>query len=242
MSVVLSAAWSATDGFTKGEIINYYSQVAPVILPHLKDRPVTFIRYPNGVGQGQFFEKTTPNGAPSWLRTVVLDSSGSRGQGGSTEYALLDDLPALIWAANLAALELHVPQWTVGTGGSSGPIRRPPDRLVLDLDPGEVATIVDCCRVAERLHTLLTADGLTPYPKTSGSKGMQLMAAIRTDDPEHASAYAKALAQHLAQETPDLVVVKMTKAIRGGKVFIDWSLYRTRRRHAGVAVAMLVYG
>jgi bifunctional non-homologous end joining protein LigD len=114
-----------------------------------------------------------------------------------------------------------VPQWTVDTG--TGPVRRPPDRLVLDLDPGEGATIVDCCRVAERLQILLVADGLTPYPKTSGSKGMQLMAAIRTDDAGHPSAYAKALAQRLARETPDLVVAKMTKATLVGKVFIDWS-------------------
>ncbi|WP_372661712.1 DNA ligase D [Amycolatopsis kentuckyensis] len=207
------------DGFTKGEVINYYSRIAPVLLPHLAGRPVTFIRYPNGVGGEKWFEKNVPNGAPPWLRTVRLPSTGSRGSGDTIDYPLLDDLPALVWSANMAALELHVPQWTVTPDAS----RRPPDRLVFDLDPGPGTTVVDCARVAERLHDVLVADGLTPFAKTSGSKGMQLYCGIRTDDPAAPSVYAKRLAQQLARETPGAVTAVMAKAQRGGRVFIDWS-------------------
>ncbi|MFJ7219027.1 DNA ligase D [Amycolatopsis sp. NPDC098790] len=207
------------DGFTKGEVINYYSRIAPVLLPHLAGRPVTFIRYPNGVGGEKWFEKNVPNGAPPWLRTVRLPSTGSRGSGDTIDYPLLDDLPALVWSANMAALELHVPQWTVTVDAD----RQPPDRLVFDLDPGPGTTVVDCARVAERLHDLLVTDGLTPFAKTSGSKGMQLYCGIRTDDPAAPSAYAKRLAQQLARETPGTVTAVMAKAQRGGRVFIDWS-------------------
>ncbi|MEU0797972.1 DNA ligase D [Amycolatopsis sp. NPDC005961] len=207
------------DGFTKGEVINYYSRIAAVLLPHLAGRPVTFIRYPNGVDGEKWFEKNVPNGAPSWLRTVRLPSTGSRGSGDTIDYPLLDDLPALVWSANMAALELHVPQWTV----TSDATPQPPDRLVFDLDPGPGTSVVDCSRVAERLHDVLVADGLTPFAKTSGSKGMQLYCGIRTDDPGAPSAYAKRLAQRLARETPDSVTAVMAKAQRGGRVFIDWS-------------------
>jgi bifunctional non-homologous end joining protein LigD len=211
------------DGFTKAEVIDYYSRVAPVLLPHLAGRPVTFIRFPDGVGGQQFFEKNVPKGAPSWLKTVTLPSGGSRRGSpdgdGTIEYPLLDDLPSLVWAANMAALELHVPQWTVGRGG----VRRPPDLLVFDLDPGPGTTIVECCRVAERLYDALVADGLTPRAKTSGAKGMQLYCGIRTSAPSAPSAYAKLLAQRLTRETPDRVTATMAKAQRSGKVFVDWS-------------------
>ncbi|TVT08242.1 DNA ligase D [Amycolatopsis bartoniae] len=207
------------DGFTKGEVINYYSHIAPLLLPHLAGRPVTFIRYPDGVGGQQFFEKNAPQGKPDWLKTALLPSTGSRGSGEDIAYPLIDELPALVWAANIAALELHVPQWTV----APGPKRRPPDRLVFDLDPGEGTTIVECCRVAERLREVLAADGLTPFAKTSGSKGMQVYAGIRTRSADAPSKYAKALAERFAAETPDLVTAKMAKALRPGKVFIDWS-------------------
>jgi bifunctional non-homologous end joining protein LigD len=123
-----------------------------------------------------------------------------------------------VWAANLAALELHVPQWTFGPNG-----REAPDRLVFDLDPGPDTTIVECCRVAERLLDLLVADGLTPVAKTSGSKGLQLYVGIHTTDPKRLSVYAKTLAEQLAADTPDRVVAKMAKHLRRGKVFIDWS-------------------
>lgn len=206
------------DGFTKAAVINYYTRIAPVLLPHLAGRPVTFVRYPDGVGNGQFFEKDVSRHAPDWIRTVPLTGSGTRGRGGPIDYPLLDDLPALVWAANLAALELHVPQWVVDAGA-----RQPPDRLVFDLDPGEPATVVECCRAAERLHDILVADGLTPLPKTSGAKGLQVYCGVRTRRPGDTSAYAKALAERLASQTPDLVVSKMTKSLRHGKVLIDWS-------------------
>ncbi|HWO58547.1 MAG TPA: DNA ligase D, partial [Umezawaea sp.] len=204
------------DGFTKAQVIHYYSTIAPLLLPHLRDRPVTFIRYPNGVGGEHFYEKNVPASAPSWLRTARLPSGGSRD---TVEYVLLDELPALVWAANLAALELHVPQWTIGPDG----VGRVPDRLVLDLDPGPGTTVVECARVAERLHDVLVADGLTPVAKTSGSKGMQVCAGVRGGRPGDTSAYAKALAERFAAETPDLVTAKMAKVLRPGKVFIDWS-------------------
>lgn len=207
------------DGFTKAAVITYYTRIAPVLLPHLKNRPVTFVRYPDGVGSGQFFEKDVSRHAPGWVRTAHLESTGSRGRGEEIDYPLLDNLPALVWAANLAALELHVPQWTTGRDGH----RQPPDRLVFDLDPGAPATIVECCRVAERLHDILTEDGLTPFPKTSGSKGLQVYCGVRTRRPERTSEYARTLAERLARETPDLITARMTKSLRPGKVFVDWS-------------------
>ncbi|PRY38657.1 DNA ligase D [Umezawaea tangerina] len=207
------------DGFTKAEVIDYYSRIAPVLLPHLAGRPVTFIRFPNGVGGQRFFQKNVPAGAPAWLRSARLPSTGSRGRGESVDHPLIDDLPALVWAANLASLELHVPQWTIGPDGTRGL----PDRLVFDLDPGPGTTVVECARVAERLRDLLVADGLAPVAKTSGSKGMQLYAAVRVARAERTSAYAKALAERLARETPDLVTARMTKALRPGKVLVDWS-------------------
>jgi bifunctional non-homologous end joining protein LigD len=158
-------------------------------------------------------------GAPDWLPTAVLTSTGSRGRGEMIEYPLIVDLPALVWAANLAALELHVPQWTVGPGGT----RNLPDRLVFDLDPGPGTTVVECARVAERLREVLVADRLTPWAKTSGSKGMQVYCAIHTDTAEASSAYAKAVALRLARQTPDQVTATMAKAARSGRVFIDCS-------------------
>ncbi|MEV0074368.1 DNA ligase D [Amycolatopsis sp. NPDC050768] len=209
------------DGFTKGEVINYYARIAPLLLPQLAGRPVTFIRYPDGVEGESWFEKNLPRGAPSWLHTVQLPSTGSRsGRGpGTISYPLIDDLPGLVWAATMAALELHTPQWTVDADGQ----RQLPDRLVFDLDPGPGTTVVECCRVAERLRAILTADGLTPFAKTSGSKGMQLYCGIFTDHAVAPAAYAKELAQQLVEETPETVTAVMAKAQRNGKVFIDWS-------------------
>jgi len=212
-------------GFTKGEVIHYYSHIAPVLLPHLAGRPITVIRFPDGVGGEQFFEKNVPRGAPDWLPTVPLPSTSGRSRhsqpGVPMRYPLIDELAGLVWAANMAALEIHVPQYTVDPGPP--PARRAPDRLVFDLDPGPGTSIVDCCRVAERLQEALTADGLRPFAKTSGSKGMQMYCAIDTDDPAAPSAYAKRLAQRLAHETPDRVTAVMAKAQRTGRVFIDWS-------------------
>ncbi|MEV6904322.1 non-homologous end-joining DNA ligase [Amycolatopsis sp. NPDC051372] len=209
-------------GYTKGEVVHYYSRIAPVLLPHLRGRPVTFVRFPNGTAAGEaFFEKNLARGAPDWIHTAELPSTGSRsGRGpGTIVYPLIEDLPSLVWAANLAALELHVHQWIVGPG----PARRAPDRLVFDLDPGEGATIVECCRVAERLLEVLTADGLTPLPKTSGSKGLQIYCGVRTRRAERTSNYANAVAEQLAAEMPELVVAKMAKNLRTNRVLIDWS-------------------
>jgi bifunctional non-homologous end joining protein LigD len=206
-------------GFTKGEVLDYYTRIAPLLLPHVRDRAMTFVRFPDGVAGGSFFEKDVSRHAPDWVRTARLTVGGRGKEPEVIAYPLINDLPELVWAANLAALELHVHQWTVD--GSDE--RSTPDRLVFDLDPGPGATVVDCCRVAERLHDVLTADGLTPVAKTSGSKGMQLYAGVVTTDAAETSQYAKALAERLAAETPDLVVARMTKTLRPGKVFIDWS-------------------
>jgi bifunctional non-homologous end joining protein LigD len=207
------------DGYTKGEVINYYSRIAPVILPHLADRPATLRRYPNGVAAPSFYEKNTARHAPEWVRTVTVETPGSSTGAETLDFAIMSDLPTLVWSANLAALELHIPQWTVDSVGA----RRNPDRLVFDLDPGEPATIVECCRVAELLRAELVADGYEPVAKTSGSKGMQLYCTVRTSAPEQTSAYAKALAEKLAAAHPSLVVAKMAKELRPRKVFIDWS-------------------
>jgi bifunctional non-homologous end joining protein LigD len=204
-------------GFTKGEVIDYYTRVAPVLLPHLAGRPLTRIRYPNGVEGNGFFEKNAPAGVPDWVRVERLPAPGStRGRGVSLDYVVADDLPTLVWLANLAALELHVPQWTVGATG--------PDLLVVDLDPGPPAGLAECAEVALLLRDRLAADGLTGYPKTSGKKGMQLMCAIAGTQPaDDVSAYARRVAEELARAHPKLVTAKMAKNLRPRKVFIDWS-------------------
>lgn len=207
------------DGFTKGEVIDYYSRIAPVMLPHLAERPVTFRRFPDGVGKAGFFEKNASRHAPEWVRTVTIDTPGSSTGAESLDFAVLGDLASLVWAANLAGLELHVPQWTVGARGAA----RRPDRLVFDLDPGAPATILECAEVALRLRELLTEDGLEVVAKTSGSKGMQLYASVTTSSAERTSDYAKGLAERLEEELPKLVVSRMAKDLRRRKVFIDWS-------------------
>jgi bifunctional non-homologous end joining protein LigD len=206
-------------GFTKGEVIDYYAKIAPVLLPHIDNRPATFKRYPNGVEGKFFFEKNVPSHAPDWVRAVNLPSPGSTKSRETIDYTIIQDLPTLVWAANLAALELHVPMWTVGPRGGV----RDPDLLVFDLDPGPPATIVECCQVAQLVRERLAADGLTAYPKTSGSKGMQLYVPVSNSTWQHTHAYAKEVAQQLTKDAPDLVVWQMTKSIRDGKVLIDWS-------------------
>lgn len=206
-------------GFTKGEVIDYYARVAPVLLPHLADRPVSFKRYPDGVDGEGFFAKNAPRGTPDWVRTVRLPAPGSGMDRETLDYVVIQDLPTLVWAANLAALELHVPQWAVGPRGGV----RQPDLLVLDLDPGAPATVVECAQVACMLRDLLADDGLDAYPKTSGSKGMQVYASVAAASEEHTSAYARDLAQRLERQHPDLVVSRMAKNLRPGKVLVDWS-------------------
>jgi bifunctional non-homologous end joining protein LigD len=207
-------------GFTKGEVLDYYTRIAPVLLPHVASRPLTFKRYPDGVEGKFFFEKNAPSHAPDWVRTVTLPSPGSTKNRDTIRYAVMDDLPTLVWAANLAALEFHVPMWRVTRTGKP----KPPDLLVFDLDPGPPATVVQCCEVARHVRDVLAADGLDAVPKTSGSKGLQLYVPLDPKRPwEDVHGYARALAQRLEQEHPDLVVWNMKKELRTGKVLVDWS-------------------
>jgi bifunctional non-homologous end joining protein LigD len=206
-------------GFTKGEVIDYYSRVAEPLLAHVRNRPATRKRYPNGVDSGSFFEKNAPSHTPDWVRTVTLPSPGSSKDRDEVTYIVVDDLATLVWCANLAVLELHVPQWTVGPRGAV----HEPDLLVLDLDPGEGTDVVQCCEVALELRRILRDDGLDPVAKTSGSKGLQMYAPIRPGGRTTASAYAKFLAERLESERADLVVARMAKSERRGKVFVDWS-------------------
>ncbi len=210
-------------GFAKAQVVDYYTRIAPVLLPHLADRAMTRKRYPDGVEGQVFFEKNAPRGTPEWVRTERLPSPGSSKGRETIDYVVVDDLATLVWTANLASLELHTHMWRVDAGGEE-PAQAPPDMVVFDLDPGAPATIVECCAVAQLLRPLLEADGLAPLAKTSGSKGLQLYArADRFASSEETSAYAKGLAQRLEKEEPELVVHRMTKALRPGKVLVDWS-------------------
>jgi len=208
---------------TKGEVLHYYATVAPVLLPHLAGRPVTRIRWPHGTAGPSFFEKNLPSGAPSWLPSVTLPSTGSRAGDQSRDtisYPLVDDTAALTYLANLASLELHVPQWRVDEEGR--PL--PPDRLVIDLDPGSPAGLHECARLALAVRERLTGMGLASAPVTSGSKGMQLYAALPGDqDADEIRDVAREIAQDLTRAEPGLVVWKMTKSLRPGKVLLDWS-------------------
>ena len=209
-------------GTTKGEVLNYYAQVAPVLLPHLKDRCVTRIRWPHGVQDGSFFEKNAPAGTPSWVHTAKVPTTGSRAQSTSDTlvFPIVDDLATLTWLVNLAALELHVHQWTVGRNNQP----RNADRLVIDLDPGEPAGLHECCQVALLVRDKLAERGLDARPVTSGSKGLHLYASLPKRLPsEESTALAKEVAEELQGEQPALVTATMTKARRGGKVFLDWS-------------------
>ena len=221
-----------SDGFTKAEVLDYYQRISPVLLPHVAGRPMTLKRYPDGVNAESFFAKHAPAGLPDWVRTGEIETSSSRSKspGEPVEYVVIDDLPSLIWAANLAALELHVPMWRFPDHGEGSRSAAPehgwtPDLLVFDLDPGAPANITDCCRVAEALRPVLAEDGLDALPKTSGGKGLQLYARIadRGLTAEQASALAKSFAERLERELPRLVVSRMTKSLRTGKVLIDWS-------------------
>ena len=212
-------------GFTKAQVIDYYVRIAPVLLPHVAHRPVTFTRWPNGVDGQAFFEKNSARHAPDWVASVTVPTPGSSRGRETLDMVLLTAVPDLVWSANLAALEVHVPQWQVDDEG----VAQLPDLLVLDLDPGPGTDVVDCARVAHRLREQLVADGLDPVVKTSGSKGLQVYAPIRCADRDHPSRYAKQLAQQLSRETPDQVVWRMEKALRPGKVLVDWSQNNTAK-------------
>jgi bifunctional non-homologous end joining protein LigD len=201
-------------GFTKGQVIDYYVRIAPVLLPHLKDRPLTMKRYPNGVDQQFFYEKNCPAHRPSWVKTAKVWSHGNQRD---MHYCLVQDLPTLVWAANLADLELH-------TSLAKKKDVAKPTMMVFDLDPGPPATIVECCRVAIWLRELLGEMGLKSLPKTSGSKGLQIYVPLNTPATfDQTKALSRALAEHLEREHRELVVHRMLKSLRGGKVLVDWS-------------------
>ncbi|MBW5484052.1 non-homologous end-joining DNA ligase [Streptomyces bambusae] len=198
-------------GFTKGEVLHYYATVAPALLPHVADRPVSFLRYPDGPDGQLFFTKNPPPGTPDWVRTAAVPRSEDPG----ARQVVIADMPTLMWAANLV-VEFHTHQWTAGHPAVA-------NRLVLDLDPGPPATVVECCAAALWLRDRLAADGLTAYAKTSGSKGLHLAVPLEPTPSATASAYAKRLAQEAERDHPDLVVHRMAKALRPGKVFVDHS-------------------
>jgi bifunctional non-homologous end joining protein LigD len=201
-------------GFTKQQVIDYYVRIAPVMLPHLKDRPLTRKRYPNGVDQEFFYEKNAPQHRPDWVKTVPIWSEGNRRM---VHYILANDLPTLVWLANLAAIELH-PSLSLAKDINC------PTMMVFDLDPGPPANIVQCCQVAMWLRGIFENFSLQSFPKTSGSKGLQLYVPLNTPTSyEQTKPFAHALAQLLEHDHPDMVVSDMKKNIRTGKVFVDWS-------------------
>ncbi|MEU6121366.1 non-homologous end-joining DNA ligase [Streptomyces sp. NPDC047123] len=197
-------------GFTKGEVLHYYASTAEALLPHLAHRPVSFLRYPDGPDGQRFFTKNVPPGTPDWVHTADVPRSA-----GVSRQVVVQDLPSLMWAANLVT-EFHTPQWRDEAPGRA-------DRLVFDLDPGEPATVVECCRAATWLRERLAADGLTSYAKTSGSKGLHLLVPLEPTPSERVTSYAKDLAVEAERELPDLVVHRMTRSLRPGKVFVDFS-------------------
>jgi bifunctional non-homologous end joining protein LigD len=201
-------------GFTKGQVIDYYMRIAPVLLPHLKNRPITLKRYPDGVNGFFFYEKQCPSHRPRWINTAEVPS---RREAGKIDYCMMNDLRALVWAANLADLELH-------TFLHRAPAITRPTALAFDLDPGAPADIVCCCRVALWLRKIFEALGLQSFPKTSGSKGLQIFVPLNVAiSYEKTKAFAHTLAERLEKEHPNEVVSRMQKALRKGKVLIDWS-------------------
>ena len=201
-------------GFTKGEVIDYYIRVASVLLPHLKDRPLTMKRYPDGVEGEFFYEKNCPEHRPKWVQTAqVWSESNDR----IMNYCLVQDLPTLVWAANLADLELH-------TSLSRKDNIDRPTVMVFDLDPGAPAGIIQCCQVGLWLRDLLGKMKLKSFAKTSGSKGLQIYVPLNTSVTyDETKDLSRVLAQHLDREHPDRVTSNMSKAARKGKVFVDWS-------------------
>ena len=201
-------------GFTKGQVIDYYIRIAPVLLPHLKDRPLTMKRYPDGVEGEFFYEKNCPSHRPKWVKTAKVWSEGNNRM---MDYCLAQDLPTLVWAANLADLELHT------SLSRKSNIKRP-TMMVLDLDPGAPADIVQCCQVGVWLRDLLTHIKLKSFAKTSGSKGLQIYVPLNTAVTyDQTKEISHAIAEYLEHEYVALVTSNMSKALRKGKVFVDWS-------------------
>ena len=197
-------------GFTKGEVIDYYTRVSPALLPHLRGRPLTLKRYPDGVEGEYFYEKNCPSHAPDWVRKERI---------GGISYCICDDLPTLVWAANLADLELHP------SLSKADDISRP-TLMAFDLDPGDGAGLAECCEVAVILRAALAQLGLDCYAKTSGSKGIQVYVPLNSNDVDYRGGtklISNALARHLETQHPKLIVASQRKDLRAGKVLIDWS-------------------
>ncbi len=224
-------------GFTKGEVVDYYAKVAPAMVPHLEKRALTLRRFPEGVDDtdAAFFEKRCPKHRPDWVKTAAVEAGP---HAGVIDFCVCEDRPTLIWMAQLASIELH----------PSLSLAAEPDRptvLAFDLDPGPPAEILSCCRVALRLRELFAHFGLECFPKTSGSKGLQVYAPLNNEEVTYegdeggggTKPLARAIAQLLEKQTPDLVVSKMKKVERKGKVFVDWS--QNHRRKTTIAVYSL---
>jgi bifunctional non-homologous end joining protein LigD len=225
-------------GFTKGEVVDYYAKVAPAMVPHLRGRALTLRRFPEGVDdtEAAFFEKRCPKHRPEWVKTAAVEAGP---HAGVIDFCVCEDLPTLVWMAQLASIELH----------PSLSLAKAPDRpsvLAFDLDPGAPANVIDCCRVALRLRELFAHFDVQCFPKTSGSKGLQVYAPLNNDevtyeadgeDGQGTKPLARAIAQLLEKQTPDLVVSKMKKVERKGKVFVDWS--QNHRRKTTIAVYSL---
>jgi bifunctional non-homologous end joining protein LigD len=201
-------------GFTKADVIDYYIDVSSVLLPHLKDRPISLKRYPDGVEGFFFYEKQCPSHRPDWVNTTRVSS---RREAGFIDYCVMNDLSALVWAANLADLELH-------TFLHRAPKLEYPDFVAFDLDPGSPADIINCCEVALLLKRDCDRFGLEAFPKTSGSKGLQVYVPLNSRTTyEITKGFARAVAADLEKAHPDVVVSKMKKSLRSGKVLVDWS-------------------
>lgn len=200
-------------GFTKGDLIDYYVAIAPVLLPHLKDRPVTLRRFPEGVEANGFWEKNCSRHRPEWVDSVSISESG----GSQVDYCLVEEPAALAWLANAAAVEIH-------TSLASADGRSVPDSLVFDLDPGPPAGITECCEVATTINGTLNELGLTSLVKTSGSKGLQVYVPLNGGAVyEKTKPFSRAIARALESQLPDLVVSRMKRDLREGRIFVDWS-------------------
>jgi len=212
-------------GFTKGQVIDYYTRIAPAVLPHLRDRPLTLKRYPNGVEGGHFYEKQAPSHRPDWVRAEPIELRSK-----TIDFVICDDLATLVWLANLADLELH-PSLSLADD-----INRP-TVMAFDLDPGPGAGLPECCEVAFLLRDALSALGLDCFPKTSGSKGIQIYVPLNVEDVDYDSgskALSHALARHLEAQHPKLIVSQQKKELRKGKVLIDWSQNDEHKTTVGV--------
>ena len=212
-------------GFTKGQVIDYYTRIAPVVLPHLRDRPLTLKRYPNGVEGGHFYEKQAPSHRPEWVRAEPIELRSK-----TIDFVVCDDLPTLVWLANLADLELHPSLSLVDD------INRP-TVMAFDLDPGPGTGLPECCEVAVLLRDALTQLGLESFAKTSGSKGIQVYVPLNNEDVDYdhgSKRLSQALARHLEAQHPKLIVSQQKKELRKGKVLIDWSQNDEHKTTVGV--------